>query len=339
MARNVTAHSAARSPVRLFLAAIPAAVAFLVVAGTASAQESAGEVGTAVTTFGFGDWFGLGIRLALVIGVIWVAVRGMRWYVRRMNLPGRGGGAALEVLETHALGPNRSLHLVRLGDRAVLIGATPERITQLLTVDDPEELHRLVDRPEPDTTRVSTRSGAALPAARSVLSVVAALRLGLTAMRRQRAASVSRRLGRSTTPSAPDAGHETDTTDAVDAIDETAPASRTASRLAAFQRSLNRSRAPQQPVADEEASTARRPSLFDRTLAEADAIEQARQAPSAAGLAARSGYARAASADAPDRPTGADGAGAPRTAPRNAQRSAQIAELQRAIAAARKQAG
>src|SRR5690606_12077301 len=104
---------------------------------------------------GLGDWVGLGARLALVVAVIWVAVAGMRWYVRRMHQGGRRGGlGALEVIETHALGPNRTLHLVRLGDRAVLVGATPERITQLMTVDDPEELQRLVERPTEEAPRV-----------------------------------------------------------------------------------------------------------------------------------------------------------------------------------------
>ena len=112
----------------------------------AFAQEGAAPApGGGVSGFGTWDWFGLGLRLGLVLLVIWAAVVAMRWYTRRVNGGGAGGGAGrqLAVLETRALGPNRALHLVRLGSRAVLIGVTPERINRLIEIDDPEEVERL----------------------------------------------------------------------------------------------------------------------------------------------------------------------------------------------------
>lgn len=99
--------------------------------------------GGSVTSFGAGDWFGLMLRLGLVVGVIWAAVYAMRWYTRRAG--GERGGAArtLDIVETRSLGPNRALHLVRIGGRAVLIGVTPERINALLEINDPEVLDHL----------------------------------------------------------------------------------------------------------------------------------------------------------------------------------------------------
>lgn len=114
---------------------------------TALAQEGALEgVGVGVGGFGVWDWVVLAVRLGLVLVVIWLAVMAMRWYVRRVNgIDGGASGRQLQVLETKALAPNRSLHLVRVGNRAVLLGVTPERINQLTEIDDPEEVERLVE--------------------------------------------------------------------------------------------------------------------------------------------------------------------------------------------------
>ncbi len=135
--------SAARSRASaLWLGALVA-----LVPATALAQEGALEgVGVGVGGFGAWDWVVLAVRLGLVLVVIWLAVMAMRWYVRRVNgIDGAASGRQLQVLETKALAPNRSLHLVRVGNRAVLLGVTPERINQLTEIDDPEEVERLVE--------------------------------------------------------------------------------------------------------------------------------------------------------------------------------------------------
>jgi flagellar biosynthetic protein FliO len=136
-----------RRPPRPAIAALAAtllAATWPGLAVPASAQEPE-VVGDAVTGFGALDWFGLGLRLALVVAVIWGVVWAMRWYVRRMNGGPAGSGRLLHVVETRALGPNRSLQLVRLGDHAVLLGVTPDRINALLSLDDPDEVERLTE--------------------------------------------------------------------------------------------------------------------------------------------------------------------------------------------------
>lgn len=107
------------------------------VAGVLPASAMAQTVGGSVASFGVGEWLSLMLRLGLVVGAIWAAVYAMRWYTRRAA--GARGGAArtLDIVETRSLGPNRALHLVRIGGRAVLIGVTPERINALMEVDDP----------------------------------------------------------------------------------------------------------------------------------------------------------------------------------------------------------
>ncbi len=129
------------------LAVLTGAFAGLFPGAVALAQEAGDgdvvDVGGGVLAFGGQDWFNLGLRLGLVLLVIWAAIVAMRWYVRRMNGEGGGSGRQLRIVETRSLGPNRSLHLVRIGDRAVLIGVTAERINHLLAIDDPEEVERL----------------------------------------------------------------------------------------------------------------------------------------------------------------------------------------------------
>ncbi len=126
------------------LAALLAGSVLALLPYAAGAQEPlpSGPGPGGLAGYGFGDWVGLIVRLGLVLLVVWGAIVAMRWYSRRMNGPG-GSTRHLQVLESRALGANRSLHLIRLGGRAVLIGVTPERINALLEIADPEEVERL----------------------------------------------------------------------------------------------------------------------------------------------------------------------------------------------------
>lgn len=317
-----------------------AAVAFATV-GTASAQEVDAEVGSDVTSFGIGDWINLGLRLALVVGVIWAAVHAMRWYVRRMNRgTGRNGLRALEVLETHALGPNRTLHLVRVGDRAVLVGATQERITQLLTVEDPDEFRRLIDTDDQDGEVITTPRGSR---ASGAMALVGGLRNGLSVMRARQAEMNERiradreerraagteaapaRVARRTRTSAPRLGATTVAADAGTDLDASVNET---PRLGALRGILGRSersaravrRAADVAPASDDAQE--RESLFDRTLASIEALQVMPNGSTAAGPRARASYTAA-------RPSMAD---------TGRSRDAQIADLQRAIAQARRSA-
>lgn len=155
-----------------------AAVIVALFPARALAQEpAAAPVGGAVSGFGAWDWVDLAARLGVVLVVIWVAVMAMRWYVRRMSGVGGGSGSRqLQVMETRTLGPNRSLHLVRLGRRAVLLGVTQERINAVMEIDDPDEVRELVDTAE------QVHSGGALQ------SIVGGLGSAFSLRRRRRAA-------------------------------------------------------------------------------------------------------------------------------------------------------
>ena len=145
---------------RLALAAVLGALAGFARAVPAFAQEAAATaapIGGSVSGYSATDWLNLVLRLGLVLVIIWFAIVAMRWWVRRMNGATGSGGGHLHVLETRSLGPNRSLQLVRLGGRAVLLGVTAEQISPVLEIDDPAEVERLAQPPAVEAGPTSFR--------------------------------------------------------------------------------------------------------------------------------------------------------------------------------------
>ena len=69
--------------------------------------------------------------LTLVLGML----GGLLWWVRRLNGRGQGDGRYIHVMETVALGPGKCLHLVRLGDRGLLISSTAQRCELICEVE------------------------------------------------------------------------------------------------------------------------------------------------------------------------------------------------------------
>lgn len=298
----------------------------------ASAQGTA-EVGGSVSTFGLGDWAGLVFRLGLVLGVIWGAVAAMRWYVRRsQGMGGRNGLATLEVIETHALGPNRALHLVRLGDRAVLVGATPERITSLLTVDDPEEVRRLSERPDAAPRRslaanlagVSSFAASAIRAPRGSADgrdedAADAPTHGTTA---REAMALGLASFRTMLPEVSLPGRRRAEPDPEgEAIDPRRPLT---SRIRAMRERIRRPMPEHAPAVEAPSAPRRSGGLFERTLAAAQVsgASDAAELDASRALRARSGYSAA-----------------PAPAPAPSDRAQRIADVQAAIAAARRNAG
>lgn len=53
-------------------------------------------------------------------------------------------GRAVRVIDTAVLGPNRSVHLVEVAGRVLVVGATPEQVTLLSEISDPERVAELL---------------------------------------------------------------------------------------------------------------------------------------------------------------------------------------------------
>jgi flagellar protein FliO/FliZ len=116
----------------------------------------------------------LGLRLALSLGVVLMLMFGAAWFLRRRQAGGRsplrfGGGARtqrVEMLARQTVGRNASVAVVRVGERALVLGVTEHSVTVLTE----GEAHAF-DPPEPVVVGpVSRFSGMGSKAQRTALS-------------------------------------------------------------------------------------------------------------------------------------------------------------------------
>ena len=74
------------------------------------------------------------VRQIAAAGAVLVLLSATLWWLRHKGLAGvlparKTAGRRLECLERLALGPQHTLHLVRLGDTALLLASTPAGCT------------------------------------------------------------------------------------------------------------------------------------------------------------------------------------------------------------------
>ena len=74
------------------------------------------------------------VLLPLVYGVTML-------YSRRLTAV--GVGKAIRVLDAISIGSNRSVCLIEVGDRVLVLGVTQQQISTLAELTDPEEVERL----------------------------------------------------------------------------------------------------------------------------------------------------------------------------------------------------
>jgi len=125
----------------------------------APAGGGGGEVATGMG----GTMLRLGLGLLVVVGLIlgvWYAMRRLQ----RGRMPSAGGPAAtlVDVVSTTALGPTRFLHLVRVGDELILVGATDHSVTPVARIGAEDALGMLGGEMSADDLR---RAFTATPAA------------------------------------------------------------------------------------------------------------------------------------------------------------------------------
>lgn len=69
------------------------------------------------------------IREGLAVGVVLLLLSGSLWWMRRKGIAGRLAGGprrrTLQAVERLMLGPQHSLHLVRLAGRGLLVATSP----------------------------------------------------------------------------------------------------------------------------------------------------------------------------------------------------------------------
>jgi flagellar biogenesis protein FliO len=77
----------------------------------------------------------LALKLVLVIGLIYLVLAGLRWLQRRESRS-TSNSAAIRILESTGLAPGQTLHLVVVGEKTLLIGATDQRLSILAELAD-----------------------------------------------------------------------------------------------------------------------------------------------------------------------------------------------------------
>ncbi len=101
-------------------------------------------------------WWGLTVdlivKLGLVIGLIYVTMWLLRRYVlgpqSAAAVGGRGG--RLTLIETLNLAPGRTVHLISVADRVLVVGATSAGLTTLGAIDDRTQVEALRGSPPAD---------------------------------------------------------------------------------------------------------------------------------------------------------------------------------------------
>ncbi len=109
-----------------------------------SAASGAGSGGTAVDP-ALNDPTRLALDVFVKLGVIVLLIFGAALVLRRWQAGGwKASPRQMKVVETVHLSPRRALHLVRIGDRELLIGATDQALTLLSEVEPAQSV-----QPEP----------------------------------------------------------------------------------------------------------------------------------------------------------------------------------------------
>jgi flagellar biogenesis protein FliO len=90
-----------------------------------------------------GYWQRVGLSLLAVGGLIVLA----RYLLKKANLSSRGLGrcAAMEVLGRSPLSMKHQLVLVRMGERLVLLGLSPQSVSTLSEITDAQEIAKVLE--------------------------------------------------------------------------------------------------------------------------------------------------------------------------------------------------
>jgi flagellar protein FliO/FliZ len=113
------------------------------------ANETSGDDGTGLLS--------ALVKMISALVVVVVCIYGGMWLLGRISGRGKYGGGSnrnLEVIETTYVGPKKTVSLVRVGERAVLVGVTDSQVNVLTELDE-DETAKVVSRPAEQAARKS----------------------------------------------------------------------------------------------------------------------------------------------------------------------------------------
>ncbi|MGH8214904.1 MAG: flagellar biosynthetic protein FliO [Rhodanobacteraceae bacterium] len=100
--------------------------------GHVAAMAAASAAPAAATTGGFGEL----LRVVLSLIAVVVMILAVGWLTRRMQARVRPGGQRMRCLETLAVGVKEKVLLLEVGERQLLVGASPSGLRTLLVLDE-----------------------------------------------------------------------------------------------------------------------------------------------------------------------------------------------------------
>lgn len=100
---------------------------------TASLHQVAASAAPSVTAAG-----GTGelLRVVLSLAAVVVMILAVGWLTRRMQARVRPGGQRMRCVETLAVGMKERVLLLEVGDRQLVVGASPSGLRTLLVLDE-----------------------------------------------------------------------------------------------------------------------------------------------------------------------------------------------------------
>lgn len=125
---------------------------------TGATLDTGAEADSAAFTLGGGEVFSLIWRLGLVLLVLGACIAGLRWWSKRAAGP-RSTTGYLRIVDTLPIPGGRSVHLVAVGDRVIVVGATAQQLSFLAELKD-EEANSLLS--EQDSTEPQSVSAFAV---------------------------------------------------------------------------------------------------------------------------------------------------------------------------------
>ncbi len=104
--------------------------------------------GSAVPGMSAGSLIGLLLKVGIVAALLALCLWALRRYAGSgPRLGGRTG--AIQIVDTISVAQNRAFYVLDVGDRAVVVGATPQQLAVVAEITDEDVLARLRQKPEP----------------------------------------------------------------------------------------------------------------------------------------------------------------------------------------------
>jgi flagellar protein FliO/FliZ len=110
------------------------------------------------------------VRMIVGLFIVLAVIYGIYWLLKTYGKSKKSGaavetGGGIDVVATTAIGPNRSLHLVRVGEELVLVGAAEQAITQLRTysLEESRRLEQQIDASGSSLRPLTSRTTSGAP--------------------------------------------------------------------------------------------------------------------------------------------------------------------------------